>query len=100
MNVSTDTKAVLQYQAGAKSLGVAYLLWFFLGAWGGHRFYAGKKGSAIVMIVIMLISIPFCLILIGYFGVGVVVLWALIDAFLIPGWIKEHNAKLVTSLTG
>ena len=34
------------YEAGRKSLLLAYLLWFFLGLFGAHRFYtrAGKTG--------------------------------------------------------
>ena len=34
------------YQAGRKSLPLAYFLWFFLGLFGAHRFYAraGRTG--------------------------------------------------------
>ena len=34
------------YEAGRKSLPLAYILWFFLGLFGAHRFYAraGKTG--------------------------------------------------------
>jgi TM2 domain-containing membrane protein YozV len=34
------------YEAGRKSMPVAYVLWFFLGLFGAHRFYtrAGKTG--------------------------------------------------------
>lgn len=34
------------YEADRKSLGVAYLFWFFLGLFGAHRFYlrAGRTG--------------------------------------------------------
>lgn len=34
------------YEAGRKSLGLGYILWFFLGFFGAHRFYtrAGKSG--------------------------------------------------------
>ncbi len=45
----TDNSAmpdVALYESGRKSLGVAYLLWFFLGLFGAHRFYtrAGRTG--------------------------------------------------------
>lgn len=32
------------YVMPAKSLGVAYLLWFFLGLFGAHQFYLNKAG--------------------------------------------------------
>lgn len=47
----TDTATRLSpdlalYEAGRKSTGIAYLMWFFLGLFGAHRFYtrAGKTG--------------------------------------------------------
>jgi len=30
-----------------KNLLAAYLLWFFLGIFGAHRFYLGRTGSAV-----------------------------------------------------
>jgi TM2 domain-containing membrane protein YozV len=59
-----------------KSTGVAYLLWFFLGAFGAHQFYMGKTGRAISM-----------LLTIGWLTVG---LW--IDLFTIPRQIRKVNA--------
>jgi TM2 domain len=50
-----------------KSRLVAALLCFFLGVFGAHRFYVGKMGTAILMIVT-----------IGGFGI-----WALIDLVMI-----------------
>src|SRR3546814_9787331 len=33
------------YEAGRRSMGLAYLLWFFLGTFGAHRFYLKRTGS-------------------------------------------------------
>ncbi len=33
------------YEAGRKSAGIAYLLWFFLGTFGVHRFYLKRTTS-------------------------------------------------------
>lgn len=63
----------------APSTGVAYLLWFFLWFVGGHRWYLGRPGSAIGMIVATL-----CFVIPG-------AIWALIDAFLIPGMIRQKK---------
>jgi TM2 domain-containing membrane protein YozV len=74
-----------------KETGVAYLLWFFLGEFGAHRFYLGKTGSAIAMLLIFLISIPLAFVFVGYFGLFAIFIWWIVDAFLIPGWVRTHN---------
>lgn len=60
------------------SAGVAYLLCIFFGALGAHRFYLGRKGSAIAMLLIV-----------SVIGLAITAVWALIDLFLIPSMIKE-----------
>ena len=58
-----------------RSVGVAYILWFFLGISGVHRFYCGKVGTGFLWFFTG-----------GLLGVG----W-LIDAFLIPDMVQESN---------
>jgi TM2 domain-containing membrane protein YozV len=86
---------VVQAEAYASSMrkdtGVAYLLWFFLGEFGAHRFYLGKTGSAVGMLLIFVISVPLAFIFVGYFGFFALFVWWIVDAFLIPGWIRAHN---------
>lgn len=98
-SIGSDARAILHYQAHSKSTALAYALWFFLGTVGAHRFYAGRTGSAVVMLVIFLISLPLCFILVGFVGVFAVLIWALVDAFLIAGWIREHNSRLAQQLS-
>lgn len=45
-NPATPQPDIRLYEANRKSLGLAYLLWFFLGLFGAHRFYlrAGRTG--------------------------------------------------------
>ena len=52
-----------------KSWLVTLLLCLFLGVVGGHRFYAGKIGTAIIMILLSL--------------TGISEIWALIDLIMI-----------------
>jgi len=58
-------------------VGVAYLLWFFLGVLGVHRFYCGLVVSGFVWFFTG-----------GLFGIG----W-LVDVFLIPGMVEKANAE-------
>jgi len=69
----------LTFEANRKSTGAAYLLWFFLGGFGAHRFYLGQTGTAIAQLLLLLLGwIP---VFIGWIVLG---LWLLVDLFLIP----------------
>ena len=59
-----------------KSKLIAYLLWFFLGWAGIHRFYVGKVVSGILYLLTL-----------GFFGIG----W-FIDLFLLGGYVDTYNA--------
>ena len=94
----SDTAAAMHYDANKRSVLVAYLLWFFLGWFAAHRFYAGRMVSGLVMLVVSLISWAFTAILIGYLGLFLIGLWLLVDAFLIPGMIRAYNRGIIASL--
>lgn len=64
----------------APNIAAAYLLWLFLWFVSGHRFYLGRPVSAILQILSYFIVIGF--------------VWLLIDAFLIPGMIREKQAEI------
>lgn len=57
---------------------VMWLMWFFLGLVGGHRYYLGDIGIGIAMTVTL-----------G--GLGV---WALLDAFVIGRRLQQKNAEI------
>jgi len=95
-----DAQTVMMYDATKKSLPVAYILWWFLGAFGAHRFYMGRTGSAVAMLVIMLLSFPLALVFIGFLGFMAIGVWWLVDAFLIPGIVREFNLRLAAHLGG
>lgn len=88
----------MRYDANKKSTLVAYLLWFFLGWFGGHRFYLGNTGTAIALLLITIFSIVLSVIGIGLLGLGVVAIWVLVDAFLIPGMVRTKNNELINVL--
>ncbi|WP_394002502.1 NINE protein [Xanthobacter versatilis] len=41
----SDARALMLCEANKKSAVVAYLLWFFLGGLGGHRFYTSAPAQ-------------------------------------------------------
>ena len=45
--------------AERKSMGTAYLLWLFLGFFGAHRFYTGRRESGIGYVVLTLVHLAF-----------------------------------------
>lgn len=64
-----------------KSRGVAFALAAFLGPFGGHRFYVGKTGTAILMLC----------------TVGGVGLWYLYDLILVAGGsFRDIDGRLVS----
>ncbi|MCE6951557.1 TM2 domain-containing protein [Cereibacter sphaeroides] len=72
-----------------KSTLVAYLLWFFTGGLGGHRFYLGRTGSAVGMIALTVLGLLTSVIYVGLILLVIVGIWVLVDAFLIPGMIES-----------
>ncbi|EAW33996.1 TM2 domain-containing protein [Lyngbya sp. PCC 8106] len=66
-------------------VGISYLLWaacFVTPFHGLHRFYNGKIGTGVLWLCTF-----------GLFGFG-----QLLDLFLIPGMVEEHNAKIKAKL--
>lgn len=87
--IGRDTKVLMAFQNQKKSTGVAYLLWFFFGMFGGHRFYAGQTGTAIAQLILTITVV----------GMIVSGVWVLIDAFLIPGMLRKKNDELMQMLS-
>lgn len=83
----------------AKSTGAAYLLWLFTGALGGHRFYLGKIGTGALMLILSIIGWATIVVGVGAVPLIIVGLWAIVDAFLIPGMIKRHKDRVRAEMT-
>jgi TM2 domain-containing membrane protein YozV len=77
-----------QNQANQKTPTVAYLLWFFLGGFGAHRFYMGRKGSGFGMLGLFIASTVLSVIGIGLLGYLALMVWWVVDAFMIKGWFN------------
>ncbi len=72
-----------------RSLVLAYVLWFFLGQLGIHRFYTGRVGSGIAQLLLGVIGYLTAWILIGWLFLFILWIWWFIDIFLIPGMCRE-----------
>jgi TM2 domain-containing membrane protein YozV len=94
----SDVARLMQYDAAKKSAGIAYLLWFFVGGLGVHRFYLGRIGSGVAMAIIFCLSWITTFIGIGFAGLAVIGIWWLVDAFLIPGIVTRANQELASRL--
>ena len=99
--LTTDEKILIEHRVAneAKSIVLAYLLLVFVGYFGGHRFYLGRPFSAIVLLLLFLLGYVSRFAGIGFIILGMVLIWLLIDAFLIPGMIQDHKEEVRRRLT-
>lgn len=101
MGLTTQEQILIEQRVTneAKSIGVAYLLWFFLGGVGAHRFYLGRKGSGFAMLALLVVGIITVPIVLGSVLLLILGIWALVDAFLIPGMVQQHKAEIRSRLS-
>ncbi|SNT45653.1 TM2 domain-containing protein [Asanoa hainanensis] len=78
--MSTPTPVLVQVRQ--KEVGIAYLLWFFLGGLGIHQFYLGKTGRGLLYLFTL-----------GIFGIGLV-----IDLFTLPSQVRQRNTQLAVGI--
>lgn len=104
MNTQVDS---LRYQNNRKSVGVTYLLWILLGAFGVHRMYLNNGGAVFYIFGwLALVFTSLCLVAgtvpIIYVGLLVFSLtgFFLVDALLIPGMVTKYNDDLLNKMIG
>ncbi len=61
-----------------KSAAATWLLWFFLGEFGAHRFYLGRVGTGVAMLLTL----------------GGLFIWWVVDIFLISGMLRDNERKV------
>jgi TM2 domain-containing membrane protein YozV len=86
--LGADARAMMMFELNKKQASVAYVLWFFLGYFGAHNFYLGRTGTAVAQLLLTLTIV----------GVAITFFWTLVDAFLIPGWVRRENSLLAWTL--
>ncbi len=83
MGLSTQEKLLVEQRITneARNIVVAYLLLIFFGLLGAHRFYMGRTGSGVAMLILTVTMV----------GLPITVIWAFVDLFLLPGIAREER---------
>lgn len=91
-NSGTATEVVTSPTISPKSRLAAALLSFFLGSLGIHRFYAGKIGTGIFMLILFIFGFFSLSLIIGIFPLLIWGIWDLIDfIMIIAGIFKDKD---------
>lgn len=85
-----------------KSLGTAYVLWFFFGGVSAHRFYLGFQISAAIQASLMPVS--YALLISGsmtfFYTMCAAGIWMLADLALMPGMQQQANERIRNRAVG
>lgn len=77
----------IKFQGGQteKSLGLAYILWFFAGVLGAHRFYMGRFATGAYQLGIFIVGLSTLSIfpLFAMITLGLLLVWVTVDAVLL-----------------
>ncbi len=95
---TAPTQSWMRYAAARKRLSAAYLLLAIGGLLGAHRFYLRRTGTAVLLLVITLMSLPWALVFWGWAGLFVTLIWAALDALRLPGMVERFNTALAARL--
>lgn len=77
--------------APQKSTVVAYVLWFFLGGFGIHKFYLRQNLAGAIYLGLYVLGWLTVLIGIGVFFFGLLAIGLIIDLFTMPGRVDRVN---------
>lgn len=83
----TDTQRVAfqgEYFARRKDPAIGFLLAFFLGSFGAHRFYLADNGLAIAYLL--------------FFWTGIPGLIGFVESFFMPGRVRRWNDQMATEV--
>jgi TM2 domain-containing membrane protein YozV len=87
-SLSSDTRALILFEANKKHALVALALCFTIGILGGHNFYLGRTGIAVAQLILTITVI----------GLIASFIWVIVDAFLVTGWVRDQNNQLAAEL--
>lgn len=95
-NQNVTSKSVDENQLSPKSKVVAALLNFFLGYLGIHRFYIGKIGTGVIMLILNVLGAATTFIFVGWALIVVAGIWDLVDFIkIICGKMTDSDGKII-----
>jgi|GEM_PF-6636754 len=94
---ASNTTVVVQNSVG-KSTAVAYVLWFFFGMIGAHKFYLRKPIQGLAYLGLSVLGWATTFLIVGWVFLALVWLGLLFDLFLMPGQVRKLNSPNVTSV--
>lgn len=75
---------------------LAYILWWFLGVFGAHRFYTGQS-KGWLYIVLLIVGIITSFLVVGYFILLGLAIWWIIDGFKLHKVVKLQNLEVLNN---
>lgn len=97
-----ENSTTLSINVEGKNMVIAYVLWWFLGWAGIHRFYLGKTQSGVAQLMLFIVGWATAVVFIGFAFLAVLGVWWLFDAYFVQKYVNEYNAAAgisVSSLT-
>ena len=76
----------------SRTLWISYILLVILGGFGAHRIYHKRPLTGLVMFALTAASLAFSYHTAAFGISAVLIAWMVVDAFLIPRWMREENA--------
>ena len=73
---------------------IAWLLWLFLGTYGGHAFYLGNKPKGFYYIIGLVVSYLLCFVIIGFLGLFIIFMFWIYDAIIMGKEIDKKNNEI------
>ena len=86
--MNEPTKRSASFGSDGKNIVVAYLLWWFLGAFGIHRFYLGRPKTGVAQLLLLMFGwLP---LFIGWIVLG---FWWLLDSYFVYKHVSNYNQE-------
>lgn len=89
-----DQTVSVKVNMEGRNMIIAYLLWWFLGWAGIHRFYLNRVGSGVAQLMLFIVGVSTLVLLIGYLIIIVWFVWWALDAFFTYRMVVKENKKL------
>ncbi len=90
----SDQTVSINVVATGKNMIFAYLLWWFLGAVGVHRFYLGKPATGFAQLFLFVAGITTIIFGIGFMFLFAWSVWWFLDAYFVYKLVHKANAEL------